>query len=365
MIREMNTTQKDMLVFLEKPQHKQRLIDEYIAGYNRFIDENTDMIEDPQTKMEMHQRVDDLCGKLLDLVDDLQKSAFEQREGVMKSGWGEFQLESLMANTQSLMQAETNRYRCFVKFAEDYYAAKEGQALQDATDDSLFAPIVDGAALPEVENEDGSFPRLEALYQSAMAVLTGEAVVIGGGKDLKGKKEGKKEVKKEPVKKKKEDEDKEKKVDENKELATLIENEKTILKYRLTMIKEFSERRLKEIKASCKQLYEKLLDWIRVTIKCQREAVNQLSTQLRTAIEEERKVQEELRMKNIDLTRDGRFLYFIVPPPKLLPGIEHVQDNRFTIAQLRLVTQELQLLADKNGLIDLGLLIALFTKKTV
>ena len=167
-------------------------------------------------------------------------------------------------------------------------------------------------------------------------------------------------------KKKKEDEDKDKKPDENnKELATLKENEKKILKYRVEMIKEWAERGLKEIRMSSKQLYEKLQDWVRVTIKCEREIIKQLSLQLREAIEGEKKIQEELSIKSFDLIRDGKFLYFIVPPPKPLPGIEIPQEDRFTITQLLLILKDFKLLVNSNGLLELDIVIALFTKKMV
>jgi len=365
-VNQMQKLQKEMLIFLEKPQPRQKLIDNYIETYNKFLDDNLDMIEDQDTKTEMHQRVEDLCTKLFELIDDLQKTSLAERDSIMKSGWAEYQLESLLAYVQSLMQSEVNRYRCFIRFAEDFYRAKDGKPLSDVTEDSLFAHIVDGANLPEVEDENGNFPRLDALFQSAMAVLTGETVSFAQAiKDPKGKKDVKKEAKKEAGKKKPKQPEEEVKIEENKELAALIDNEKNILKFRLAMIKEFAEKRLKEIRSSAKSLYESLLDWIRVTIKSQREAVNQLSTQLRDAIEEERKIQTELRMKSYDLIRDEKFLYFIVPPPKLLPGIEAVMDSRFTITQLWNLICDLKLISNSAGMIDLGLLIPLFSKKTV
>ena len=194
-----------MLVFLEQPQDKQKLINEYIETYNKFIDDNLDMIEDSETKMEMHQRVEDLSAKLTVILEDLQKSALDKRERVMNSGWTEYQLEKLMLYVQALMQIEANRYRSFVNFAEDFYAAKDGQALKEVADDVLFAPIIDPRSLPEVEDQvAGTFPRLEALYQSLISILTGEPVAISGGaKDSKGKKDQKKEVKKDAGKKEK------------------------------------------------------------------------------------------------------------------------------------------------------------------
>ena len=94
-LRDVNSFQKDMLTLLEKPQPRQKLIDEYIRIYNQFLDDNLDMIEDPETKMEMHQRIEDLCTKLFELVEDLQKTSLTKRESIMKSGWAEYQLESL------------------------------------------------------------------------------------------------------------------------------------------------------------------------------------------------------------------------------------------------------------------------------
>jgi ATP-dependent Clp protease ATP-binding subunit ClpA len=351
-----------MLTLLEKPQPRQKLIDEYIQTYNQFLDDNLDMIEDPETKMEMHQRVEDLCGKLIELVEDLQKISLTKREAIMKSGWAEYQLESLLTYAQSLMQAEVNRYRAFNRFAEDFYSTKDSRPMVELTEETLFDTIVDSNTLPPVEYEGEDCQRLDFLYQSAMGVVTGEMPVAA--KDVKGRKEAKKEVKKLSKKEAKKKEE-EAVVEENKELTALVEAEKSILKYRLGMIKEWTERRVKEIRGICKLLYDRLVDWIRMTIKCQREAINQLSMRLREAIEEERKIQKEIRMKSFDLIMDEKFLYFIIPPPKLLPGIEAVLDSRFSIAQLVNLLQNLKLITKPNGFIDLGLLISLLTKQTV
>lgn len=362
-IKEVNTLQNDMLAILEKPQPKQKLIDEYIEMYNKFLDDNLDMIEDAETKMEMHQRVEDLCGKLLDLINELQKISLEKRESIMKSGWVEYQLESVMAYTQSLMQTEVNRYRCFTHFASDFYAAKDGRPLAESSEEEIFAPIVDSSNLPPIEFEAEDCPRLDLLYQSSMGIITGEVPVVQ--KDVKGKKDPKKDVKKAAKKETGKKKEEEIPVEENKELTSLIETEKNILKYRLEMIREWSDSRVKEIKETCKSLYSRLIDWIRVTIKCQREAINQLSMRLREAIEEERKIQKEIRVKSFDLIMDEKFLYFIIPPPKLLPGIELVLDSRFSIVQLYSLIQSLKIIMEPNGMINLGLLIALLTKKTV
>jgi hypothetical protein len=41
----------------------------YQVYYNSFVDENPDMMEEEQTKEELHQRVEDLSDTLADLID--------------------------------------------------------------------------------------------------------------------------------------------------------------------------------------------------------------------------------------------------------------------------------------------------------
>lgn len=144
-----------------------------------------------------------------------------------------------------------------------------------------------------------------------------------------------------------------------------IDNEKNVLKYRVNMVKVWAEMRMKEIKASYNKLYERLQDFIRVSIKAEREAIAQLSLVLREPIESEGKIQQEVRMKTIDLYRDERFLYYIVPPPKPLPAIEIGQPERFTIVQIRRLIDDVKMIMEPNGRVETGLLISLFSKKVV
>ena len=55
---------------------------------------------------------------------------------------------------------------------------------------------------------------------------------------------------------------------------------------------------------------------------------------LKTAIEEEKKIQYELRIKLMDFTVDEEIMNYIEPPPEKLAAMEQVRNDRFSITQL-------------------------------
>ncbi len=70
---------------------------------------------------------------------------------------------------------------------------------------------------------------------------------------------------------------------------------------------------------------------------------------IKSAIEEERKIQNELRIKFMDFCIDEKIMNFIEPPPEKLPAMEEVRTDRFSISQLQTLVQELQDLAKQYG----------------
>ena len=52
---------------------------------------------------------------------------------------------------------------------------------------------------------------------------------------------------------------------------------------------------------------------------------------LKRAIEEEKKVQNELRIKFMDFCVDEKIMNYIEPPPEKLPAMEEVRRDRFNI----------------------------------
>lgn len=63
---------------------------------------------------------------------------------------------------------------------------------------------------------------------------------------------------------------------------------------------------------------------------------------LKRAIEEERKIQDELRIKFMDFCVDEKIMNYIEPPPEKLPAMEQVRTDRFSIRQLKTLINEIE-----------------------
>ncbi len=55
---------------------------------------------------------------------------------------------------------------------------------------------------------------------------------------------------------------------------------------------------------------------------------------VKRAIEEEKKIQDELRIKFMDFCVDEKIMNYIIPPPEKLPAMEELRRDRFNIKQL-------------------------------
>ena len=52
---------------------------------------------------------------------------------------------------------------------------------------------------------------------------------------------------------------------------------------------------------------------------------------IKRAIEEEKKIQDELRIKFMDFCVDEKIMNYIDPPPEKLPALEQLRPERFSI----------------------------------
>ena len=72
-----------------------------------------------------------------------------------------------------------------------------------------------------------------------------------------------------------------------------VKVEKSILRFRLTLIRNWALDRLKQMREQYNTVYQKLEDWILVGQKTENDAVDEMCGVIKTAIEEEKKVQDE------------------------------------------------------------------------
>ncbi len=174
-----------------------------------------------------------------------------------------------------------------------------------------------------------NYPRLDKLFEKALKTQVVPDVTqiqvaapAKGAPPAKGAKDPKKPV------------EEEKQVEESvivKEMKASIKIEKSILRFRLTEIRNWTLKRLREMRQKALKTYFKLEDWILVSTKTENDAVDEMSTVIKRAIEEEKKIQDELRIKYMDFLVDEKIMNFIIPPPEKLPQLEEVRSDRFTI----------------------------------
>lgn len=130
-----------------------------------------------------------------------------------------------------------------------------------------------------------------------------------------------------------------------------IKVEKSILRFRLAQVRNWALMRLKHQREQSLKIYQKLDDWIQVSSKAENDAIDEVCDVIKEAIEEQCKIQDELRLDFMDFFADKGILNYIEPPPEKLAAMEEGSDKKFNVPQLESLVQELGMLADADGLI--------------
>lgn len=240
----------------------------------------------------------------------------------------------------------------------DILAHGEGEVLPDVE------KMAEGGELQDINTY--SYPRLDDYYRKALkAQHVPDVLEAQAGQDPKKApaKGGKAPAKgKGPAK---EDEDKPKQdsiyVTEMKEA---IKTEKSILRYRLTQIRNWALQRLKHQRELALKVYKKLDDWIAVANKAENDAIDEVCTVIKEAIESEHKIQVELNIKFMDFIIESKIFNYIDPPPEKLPPMESKNDAKFNIPQLRSFVKEVSALANANGRIQNRDVVQLLMRKS-
>jgi len=96
-------------------------------------------------------------------------------------------------------------------------------------------------------------------------------------------------------------------------------------------------------------LYRLLEDWVLVSQKVEMDAIDEMCVVIKEHIENETKIQDELRIEYMNFTVDKSVLNYITPPPPKFPPFEEIRDDRFTIPQLQCFIEEFEVLEQVNN----------------
>lgn len=328
--------QKKFLNFLHRCDNKQELLDQFVKDFNQFSDDFPDLREDNNTKEELHQRCDVLSDELWEIVEDRKESNTEERKKIMESGAVENNLDFLTTCAQQLLQSELDKFKTSIQIIHDYYFAIEEKTTHELTGAITSELTFDGEEMPSVEvlNEgcDATvlasyvYPRLEKLLQMALkqqVVPDVTAVAAGAGGDKKGAKAAPPK-KGAPATKETEADAPTEESQYVKEMREAVKVEKSLLRFRLVQIRNWTVQRLQDTRQTAINTYKKFDDWIQVAQKTEMDTIEEMCTIVKKAIEEEAKIQHELRIEFMDFTVDNSTLNFINPP---LPKLESLEDS--------------------------------------
>lgn len=211
------------------------------------------MIEDPQTKEEMHQRVEDLHDVLFDMIEAKRDECLDERRSIINSGYIESEMDFFLNNVQSLLQAELFRAFRVMQLLSDYYALLDRKELPEIPEfyQNQFGNNYETVPLENPEDLNNPFPRLEKMANDCIRVFNGEEeepVVVQGGKKPAGGKLPASPKKEDPKKKKQGGKEvvEEEKKEETRwelELRKALNVEKAIFRYRVSVIKTVAASR--------------------------------------------------------------------------------------------------------------------------
>ena len=289
-----------------------------------------------------------LSDELWEIVEERKEKAIEFRKQIMDAGHVEFAQALLTHNAQHLMQAECDKFKIEIQILQDYYHAIEEKLIPEAPAASTVELGFDGEEPPPIELiaegvdpnklENYTYPRLDRLLAMALKqqVVPDVTAVITSADAKKG---GKKDAKKGGGPTADDDKQSEESI-YVKEMRDAIRIQKGILRYRLVQIRNWALKQLKQRRQAALDLYKKLEDWIHVAQKTEMDAVEEMSMILKQNIEEETKIQEELRIEFMDFTIDEGVLNYINPPPPKQPALEEHRVDRFSAPQLQGMLEE-------------------------
>ena len=135
-----NFSRKDFLAYLRRPDNKQIYVAQWQKEYNEVSD---DMREDEETRMELHQRVDDVRETLWNICDERKLQSETELDNIKTDGWLDDRLGVLSNYYLTQMQGEVDRYQDSVRLMKDYYRGMDGHIPDELNSNFSRIPLVE------------------------------------------------------------------------------------------------------------------------------------------------------------------------------------------------------------------------------
>mmetsp|Transcript_7745 Transcript_7745/g.17947 ORF Transcript_7745/g.17947 Transcript_7745/m.17947 type:complete len:1887 (-) Transcript_7745:58-5718(-) len=147
------TMRRNFIEFLTATDNKQEVLDDFVMQFNAL---DMELRSHPETKAEIHQRIDEMRNHLWELSDQSREAAEMERTAVMNSGWVDDHARILTVDFLQLAQADVERYQATRRVLRDYYYAKAGAPLPTESPEDLdIVPAAIAELQGKPPEEDG------------------------------------------------------------------------------------------------------------------------------------------------------------------------------------------------------------------
>lgn len=144
------------LKYLQRQDDKQALVDSFVYRLNCHTEEDPDIGEQDSRKEELHQQVDDLQEQLLAKVNQQKADDLCHLGDIRKSFWVEMQAEVVAAQVQHAVQLEAKRYHAACQLLAHFYYSAMDMAPPEPPP---APPSIDAMGTLDVAKEEVSEPK--------------------------------------------------------------------------------------------------------------------------------------------------------------------------------------------------------------
>ena len=303
-IEQMYIIQNGFYNFLNLPSHKKKLINIFIKKYETFMEKFTAVKKHNLVQEEFQRDLTELTEHFWQLIEMKKRDAINERKMIIESGFIENQIEYFYKNIEKIFIYETDKYIRTLNIINDFYYQFDINKIED--NNPFIFKFQPNEILKNIDecilydNQLNFSPKLEKIQHNCFKIFFAydhkmNEIEIKEKEKLALNTSGSSSVSKRAMKRKNKklqeksdtqiiDEDK-LIINHDKEIKNCIDNEKIKYKIRVTFLRFFGEKFIKELKNIAKITFDNLDEWIIQSVKIQNEAMNNIMNQLKSQID--------------------------------------------------------------------------------
>lgn len=369
--------------FLKRPSKKLIEVHKYQNKYNKFADEYPELKDDPQVKEEFHQDVVDLSDRIWEIIEVRKNEAIEERKKIMQSGWIENEMEKCYSFIERLIITEVEKFVNGINIIRDFYNIMDSKSFPELNNslvsiNETLKEDLNGLSL-ENDKDSENFPKVEKLFKNCIKLIFKYEDKIKNiekllkqnlsNSSLSGDSNNKK-VTRNIVYKKINHQVDQTFTDEKREIfiyeeemKNALKYEKMKFKYRINAVKFWGINSLKNMRRLANIIFDKLDDWIIITIKSENEAMNSLTSLLRNLIEREAKVRVDFELDVFDIYNMIDITEHMESVPIPMPFKEIKETARFNLTKFKGIFDEIKTFEIQKNFIKTSSFVQLYFKK--